>query len=407
MADIFGLANQLRETRGCKIIFVLNKDGLDENDKKSFALYLEKVIDASVDFDPTPEEAIEIALPKSDEISQWLRYNCVDLQISNIRIIRQILRICNQFNEIVADVCAEIRRDMLRALTFLAWVVFVPKDAPPMDFLTGWGFAQWIGLDKKEKTAEEDTWAKILRKYNFTNFNDLDRLMVDGIQRGYFDEGSIGPEIKKMQEARRKTKGDKGLSSAWKKYHDSFDNDEEDVANELFNGNLRNIKYLSALNLNAAYTILEEIGYPDKAKKLLEAFMLEFSSTPGVFDLAQSPFGAEITNLKIREAFEAQKGLASVQLPSPFDAAKAVYKGGWSAEDERALAQLSAGDFEAMFRQLRGDELTSVVQGSLGFRQFANATPQQLAITAKAIEALTTIAKDSPLNKSRMKKFRL
>jgi hypothetical protein len=137
VSDIFGLVNQLKEVRGCKIIFIFNKDGLDEIEKNSFELYFEKVIDASVDFDPTPEEAIEIALPGTDEISQWLRANCTDLGISNIRIIRKIFRSCAQFNEIAANVRADLRKDMLRSLTLLAWAVFVPKDAPSIDSLSG------------------------------------------------------------------------------------------------------------------------------------------------------------------------------------------------------------------------------------------------------------------------------
>jgi hypothetical protein len=407
VSDIFGLANQLKETRKCKIIFVLNREALDDNEKESFTLYFEKVVDAWVDFDPTPEEAIEIALPEADEISQWLRVNCVDLKISNIRIIRRTLRACAQFNEIVAEVSAEARRDMVRSLTLLAWAVFVPKDAPPVDFIAGWGFAQYVALDKKEMTAEEAGWARILRQYNFTHFDDLDRAMVDGIRKGYFDEGRIAREAEKVQEVRRKAEGDAGLSAAWRRYHDSFDQDEEAVANELCDGNIQYINYLSELNLNWAYTILDGIGYPDKAEKLLRAFIQEFSCTPSMFDLATRPFGGEVTNPKIREAFEAQVKANPSPLPSPSQAAKAIYKGGWSPEDERALAELSAAEFEALFRKLRGDELISVVQGALEFRKIVNATPEQKAITAKAIEALKRIADDSALNKFRMKKFGL
>ena len=68
---------------------------------------------------------------------------------------------------------------------------------------------------------------------------------------------------------------------------------------------------------------------------------------------------------------------------------------------------MSAAEFEALFRKLRGNELISIVQGALEFRKIVNATPEQKAITAKAIEALKRIADDSALNKFRMKKFGL
>jgi hypothetical protein len=215
------------------------------------------------------------------------------------------------------------------------------------------------------------------------------------------------PEVKKMQEARERAEGDAGLNSAWRKYHDSFDRDEEAVANDLFDLILQNIKYLSALNLNSAYTILENIGYPDKAQALLESFIKENAGTPSEFDLSGHPFSNEITSPKIREAFKAQAKARRNSLPSPTEAGKSLYKGRFSSENEQSLAKLSAVEFEALFRRLRGDELTSVVQGVLGYRQIANATPEQKAITAKAIEALNRIAADSALNKLRMKKFGL
>jgi hypothetical protein len=111
--------------------------------------------------------------------------------------------------------------------------------------------------------------------------------------------------------------------------------------------------------------------------------------------------------LPIREAFEAQSKTHRPPLPSPSEAEKAIYKGAWSPKDDQALAQLSAAEFEALFRRLRGEELISVVQGTLGFRKIANATPEQNAITATAIKALKCIADDSALNKFRMKRFGL
>jgi hypothetical protein len=139
------------------------------------------------------------------------------------------------------------------------------------------------------------------------------------------------------------------------------------------------VKYLSPINLNATYAILDGIGYPDKADKLLKAFIRELSDRPGVFDLTRNPFGADVTNPVVRGALETQAVASLPPFPSPGEAAKAIYKGSWSPEDERALAQLSAADFEA----------------------------EQKAITTKAMEALKSIADSSPLNKFRMRKFGL
>ena len=44
VSDIFGLANQLKETRKCKIIFVLNQDGLDVKEKRGLTCILRKLL---------------------------------------------------------------------------------------------------------------------------------------------------------------------------------------------------------------------------------------------------------------------------------------------------------------------------------------------------------------------------
>ena len=408
IADIFGLANQLKESRECKIIFIFNQDGLNSEDKASVDLYFEKVIDASVDFEPTPAELIEIALPDADELSQWLRTNCLDLKIANIRVIRKVYRACAQFTEIVKDLSAEARRDMVRSLTLISWTVFVPKEAPPIDFITGWGFAQFVALDNNKEMSEGATsWAKILRQYGFTHFDDLNRAMVDGVRKGYFDEVRISREAGKVQESRNKAEGDAGFTAAWRQFHDSFDQDEDAVANQLFEGTMHYVKFITPINLDGVYTILDGIGHTDKAQKLLETFVREQSGNPEIFDLKSHAFVGQVSNPKLQEAFAAQAAAHRPPLPSPSDAAKAIYKGGWSPEDELALGQLSDEQLEALFRSLRGDQLTSVVQGALQFRKIVNATPEQKAISAKAVEALKRIAESSALNKLRMKQFGL
>jgi hypothetical protein len=93
-----------------------------------------------------------------------------------------------------------------------------------------------------------------------------------------------------------------------------------------------------------------------------------------VFDLAKHPFGADVTNPIVRGEFEAQAVANQAPLPSPGEAARAIYKRSWSPEHEQALSQPSAADFEALFRKLRGDDLTSVAQDALEFRKIVNAT---------------------------------
>src|SRR3989344_9430678 len=62
--NVLGLASFLKEQRKCKVILILNDEVLTEKSKNEFNLHLEKVIDVEMNFEPTPSEAVEIAIDK-------------------------------------------------------------------------------------------------------------------------------------------------------------------------------------------------------------------------------------------------------------------------------------------------------------------------------------------------------
>lgn len=61
LRDVLGLASMLKEERQCKVVLLLNDEQLTEENKTDFNRLLEKVVDVSLVFDPTPQEAVDIA----------------------------------------------------------------------------------------------------------------------------------------------------------------------------------------------------------------------------------------------------------------------------------------------------------------------------------------------------------
>jgi hypothetical protein len=60
--DVLGLASQLKEERRCKVILILNATELDPKDKEEFEKYNEKVVDAALEFTPTAQDSVRIAI---------------------------------------------------------------------------------------------------------------------------------------------------------------------------------------------------------------------------------------------------------------------------------------------------------------------------------------------------------
>ncbi|HBA7580053.1 TPA: hypothetical protein J1Y56_002940, partial [Escherichia coli] len=55
--DVMGLIDELAQRKNCKIILVFNEDSLsDENDKKTFKEYREKIVDLELKYDPVVKD---------------------------------------------------------------------------------------------------------------------------------------------------------------------------------------------------------------------------------------------------------------------------------------------------------------------------------------------------------------
>jgi hypothetical protein len=96
--DVLGLASFLKEERNCKVVLLLNDEALEEGDLAKFTAYLEKVVDETLSFNPSANEAAPIALAEKDSVRDQIAKNCIALGISNIRIIKKIDRIVQSIN---------------------------------------------------------------------------------------------------------------------------------------------------------------------------------------------------------------------------------------------------------------------------------------------------------------------
>ena len=88
LRDVLGLVSYLKENKDCKVVLLLN-DG--EDDLEDFGKYREKVVDVEMVFDPSPEEAVEIALDLGKPEMAILGEYAQRLEIKNIRILKKFV----------------------------------------------------------------------------------------------------------------------------------------------------------------------------------------------------------------------------------------------------------------------------------------------------------------------------
>lgn len=78
---------------------------------------------------------------------------------------------------------------------------------------------------------------------------------------------------------------------------------------------------------------------------------------------------------------------------------------GWNPEDITVLTKISTDEYYNLFKETKGDELRVIVSQGLKFASFRDSDTNMQAISTNVEEALKRIAKESALNKERVRSY--
>jgi hypothetical protein len=403
--EIMGVISQLRDDRDCKVVLILNENSLDKDELEEFRRYSEKVIDATFRFSSTPEESAMIAFRGSDDLTKTLRAGCIQLQITNIRVLNKIRSYATRLSPLIADLDAEFKIAILRSLIVIAWSMVSPQGegSPNLSYLTEKRRKQYFALGNEQYTPEEQAWGDLLTRYGFTECDSVDRALIEGIKNGFFNEEEIATRLKPYIKDAKIARANAALEAAWRPLHASFNDNEDAVANSICQGCLANIEYLTPVSLDGAVSTLKTIGYPEKAKMVLDAFMKAFEGDDRLKDVRRA-FDSNLSDPEVEAIFAAMAN-ASKSSPSPLKAATRIYNGGWAEEDEEVLFNLSIDDLVKLFQTANESDRSTLIFGSLEFRKMRHSSERQKQIVQKATEALVQIGRQSPLNALRVSAY--
>jgi hypothetical protein len=163
--------------------------------------------------------------------------------------------------------------------------------------------------------------------------------LIDGIQRGFFDEEKVLREVAKYQENTRALRGNASLEEAWKPFNESFDDNVDEVLTTLFDGSMKNVKYVSLGALNSMVSVLKKLGAPEKARELIAHYASERAQEEGAFSHHRFPGHIDDPDVL---ALCSERAAVTKKMPSPIEACRKIDSGSWSSCDEEALLQLTA-----------------------------------------------------------------
>lgn len=401
--NILGLVSYLKEQRKCKVVLLLNNEGLQGEAEKEFNNQLEKVVDVEMRFEPTALEAAEIGIDKTNSFYEILKKNCVALEIVNVRVIRKIQRLAKRFEELISGHDMRILESAVPSIVLFGWCVYQPTLAPSPEYIKNFNRFSAL-IDNKTESEQEQKWRAPLTAMGFLTFDGLDELLLISIQRGYFDEVAVEEAAQKFDKEHKIKDQDNSFHSAWNKFHHSFKDNADEVLDEMYEAFKKGIQAVSPQNLDGTINLFRKMGREKQADEMVDMYMKERNEGQDFYDPNHSMF-LNIKDEKLAKAFsEKLTTFKDERKPKDILINIATYSG-WNPEDINTLSNVSSSEFYEMFKQTEGLDLRTVVSQALKFGKYGDASQEMIKISTEAEKALQKIAKESDMNAERVRTY--
>ena len=198
------------------------------------------------------------------------------------------------------------------------------------------------------------------------------------------------------------SKSEGSFSKAWRLYHDTFNDNQDEVINGIYESFKVNCKYITPTNLNGTVSLFRELGENDKASEIIGIYIENRKDETVLFNMAENDFFGDIRDQEVIDRFNEiyNKSITTE------NAKQVLYRikgnNGWGPSDEVVLANTSVDEYYDLFKSETGRDLSSLVTTCL---KFGNSSEQQKEIVNRTTQALKKIASESEINKRRVKKF--
>jgi len=399
LRDVLGLVAQLKEQKKCKVCLILNDEALNES-QNEFRTYFEKVVDTQLAFVLSPQEATGIALDPEQASSKWLTHCCVVLGIANIRLIKKIERAIQKVTPFLSSFHPKVGEQAIMSLALFAGALYEPQRAPTLEFLHD--RASYIVREKRDAIGpREAAWNALLDAYGFLAMDQLDSALLAGLENGYFDQEVILQQAA-LDGTLQATKAHDSVREAWKLYHDSFDDDQEQTLDAIYGAFVSNIGHVDVLNFSQTVAFFKELGRPRQAAEMLAAYITAYRDNAAVFDIDNHPFRNRIIDPDVIHAFQQRQNALAAQADAAVILRNMAERHGWHPDDLAILATVSVDEYRRIFKGHRREVLHGMINMCL---QFQGQADDQGTIAERARAALDQIGRESPMNALRVSKY--
>ncbi|MER9592968.1 hypothetical protein NKI94_30105 [Mesorhizobium australicum] len=407
-ADVLGLISQLKDDRNCKVVLLLNDEQLE--DRGEFDTFLEKVVDVSLRFAPSPTESAKTAFidqQASALVKEELSARAITLGIDNVRVIRKILRTINELEPLLKTYKAGVMKSVISSLTLFGWSYLQRDSSPPLDYIRQLGeYSSVVEAPTPELAALKKEWGPILQRYGYNLTDEFDDVLIDGVVNGYFDPDVVALYANQLHEREKAGEANAELDKAWEVFHGSFANNADEMISIVTDCFKRNANYFSFSTTAQLIDLLRRIDETDASNEVFGDYAKANKDSPAAFDTERLlRFGYELP-ADIVAQIEAILKKATPDLTND-EKFLTLKEAGFNSEIGLALAKAPVDEYVRVLTNHANGELKLIRAGITDYVDVANPPRSAQDIMNKAADALTIISKQSPLNNARARSWRL
>jgi len=413
-AEILGTANYLKEERKCRVVLISNREKLKDEGQSELGLYLEKVVDEWVELAPTVEEAARIAFPpRASKGQEALQRRVRALRVTNIRVIKQLVRMTDEIEPLVANLHAHVLEEAIAALALFGVSHLCARaDVPPFDYLielqAGIGRRHLKrvenGEQKSPEEATEELWEETLHQYGYSHTSDLDREIGRSVKRGFIDRDALVREGERLAQQVGAAERREAHERILHQFFDTIDADGATLLRELEVATRAAIHDLLPGSMQMACSLFVECGRTEIAERLGQEFIAANQDRPEIFEQSSAAYWGRYEG-PFAEAMR-QEVAKRVTVPSIQEALDRIRPlEGWHPDDVRLVATATTGQLEDVLRATRGNAFRRRALTLLDLARIANGDPEAKRVADETKALLQRWSGESPIAAARLRHY--
>jgi len=406
--EVMGLIDELAIRKNCKVVLIFNESSFDEGrDKSDFESYKEKVVDIELKFEPTCFDNMKHVFPNGFEQLPVLTNTVNELDIKNIRVLKKIRWLINDFHGYIESIPDSLREEFTVHATLLCWGYFIrDKDISFDSIKNKLKEKSWIsflsGSDEK-KSSVENKYSEIASNLRLAP-SVFDVHIIHYLDNGFINEESLQSSIRGLLEMEAVQQVRAKLTKAWGIYADSFDDNIREFIGALKEVIDKDIAKIELADFGQVVDILDEFG--EAVSGYIQSYVKSHEqSLRGI----ASEYSYDLNRIKNQELKTAILNILKEDRNFSIDhiARKIAVDRSWDNEDIDFLSSLDEKDFHSWMKGGATDLSIKIRKGLFIFRSMRGQNQEDdekyRNIIVNVEAAIKDIASENRLNEKRVK----